>query len=71
MPSIKSIPIVVIFLLMSVALLAQDAVVQPENVFTSNGKLGVVVAVLVTILAGIIFYLVSLDKKISQLEKKK
>ncbi|MCA6475769.1 MAG: CcmD family protein [Chitinophagaceae bacterium] len=71
MQAIKSIVIVVFFLLTSVVLLAQDAAVQPENVFTSNGKLGVVVAVLVTILAGIIFYLVSLDKKISQLEKKK
>ncbi|MCA6460888.1 MAG: CcmD family protein [Sediminibacterium sp.] len=71
MQAIKSIVIVVFSLLTSVVLLAQDAAVQPENVFTSNGKLGVVVAVLVTILAGIIFYLVSLDKKISQLEKKK
>ncbi|MCA6466421.1 MAG: CcmD family protein [Chitinophagaceae bacterium] len=71
MQAIKSIVIVVFFLLTSVVLLAQDTAVQPENVFTSNGKLGVVVAVLVTILAGIIFYLVSLDKKISQLEKKK
>ncbi len=71
MQAIKSIVIVVFSLLTSVVLLAQDTAVQPENVFTSNGKLGVVVAVLVTILAGIIFYLVSLDKKISQLEKKK
>ena len=71
MQAIKSIVIVVFSLLTSVVLLAQDAAVQPENVFTSNGKLGVVVAVLVTILAGIIFYLVSLYKKISQLEKKK
>lgn len=71
MQTIKSIVILVVSLFTSVALLAQDAVVQPENVFTSNGKLGVVVAVLVTILAGIFFYLISLDKKISQLEKKK
>lgn len=71
MQAIKSIVIVVFSLLTSVVLLAQDAAVQTENVFISNGKLGVVVAVLVTILAGIIFYLVSLDKKISQLEKKK
>lgn len=71
MQAIKSIVIVVFSLLTSVVLLAQDAAVQPENVFISNGKLGVVVTVLVTILAGIIFYLVSLDKKISQLEKKK
>lgn len=71
MQTIKSFFIVVVSILTSVTLLAQDSAAQPENMFTSNGKLGVVVAVLVTILAGIIFYLVSLDKKISQLEKKK
>lgn len=51
--------------------MAQENSPAPENLFTSNGKLGVVVAVVITILAGILFYLVSLDKKISQLEKKK
>jgi hypothetical protein len=71
MQPIKSIIIVIVSLFSSVALLAQESAVQQENVFTSNGKLGVVVAVLVTILAGILFYLLSLDKKISQLEKKK
>lgn len=71
MQPIKSFFIVVVSILTSVTLLAQNSVAQPENMFTSNGKLGVVVAVLVTILAGIFFYLVSLDKKISQLEKKK
>jgi hypothetical protein len=71
MQPIKSIVIVIVSLFSSVALLAQESAVQQENVFTSNGKLGVVVAVLVTILAGILFYLLSLDKNISQLEKKK
>lgn len=35
----------------------------------SNGKIFVVVAVILTIFAGIILYLVRLDKKISKLEK--
>jgi len=35
----------------------------------SNGKIYVVVAVLTTILVGLIAYLVRLDKKISKLEK--
>jgi len=35
----------------------------------SNGKIYVVVAVLVTIFIGIVIYLVRLDKKISKLEK--
>ncbi|HET9056484.1 MAG TPA: hypothetical protein VFN30_06530 [Chitinophagaceae bacterium] len=37
----------------------------------SNGKIYVVVAVLVTILAGLIIYLFNLDRKISRLEKNK
>jgi hypothetical protein len=37
----------------------------------SNGKIYVVVAVLLVILAGLIFYLVGLDRKISKLEKEK
>jgi uncharacterized membrane protein len=35
----------------------------------SNGKIYVVIAVLLTIMAGIVFYLVRLDKKITKLEK--
>lgn len=35
----------------------------------ANGKIYVVVAVVVTILLGLILYLISLDKKISRLEK--
>ena len=35
----------------------------------SNGKIYVVVAVLVTIFIGIIIYLIRLDRKISKLEK--
>lgn len=35
----------------------------------SNGKIYVVVAVLVTIFIGIILYLIRLDRKISKLEK--
>jgi hypothetical protein len=35
----------------------------------SNGKIYVVIAVILTILGGLILYLVRLDKKISRLEK--
>jgi hypothetical protein len=35
----------------------------------SNGKIYVVVAVMLTILIGLILYLISLDRKISKLEK--
>lgn len=35
----------------------------------SNGKIYVVVAVMLTILIGLILYLISIDRKISKLEK--
>lgn len=35
----------------------------------SNGKIYVVVAVLATIVAGLFFYLIRIDKKVSKLEK--
>jgi CcmD family protein len=35
----------------------------------SNGRIYVVVAVMLTILIGLVFYLVRLDRKISKLEK--
>jgi hypothetical protein len=37
----------------------------------SNGRIYVVVAVMLTILAGLILYLVRLDRKISKIEKEK
>ena len=39
------------------------------NTMRSNGKIYVVVAVLTTILVGLLAYVVRLDKKISKLEK--
>ena len=43
--------------------------VAMADVMRSNGKIYVVVAVILTLFAGIIFYLVRLDKKISNLER--
>ena len=44
--------------------------VQMADGMRSNGKIYVVVAVLVTVLAGLLIYVIRLDRKISQLEKK-
>lgn len=52
-------------------LLAQSQEVTLAEEMRSNGKIYVVVAVIVTIFAGIIFYLIRLDGKISRLEKNK
>ncbi len=45
---------------------ANDAM---ATVMRSNGKIYVVVAVVLTILVGLVAYLIHLDKKISKLEK--
>jgi CcmD family protein len=42
---------------------------QMADAMRSNGKIYVVVTVLVVILLGIVFYLVRLDRKITKLEK--
>ena len=55
------------FLLFSLFLNAQDA--EMADTMKSNGKIYVVVAVMLTILAGLVLYLIRLDRKISKLEK--
>lgn len=50
---------------------AQEQAAEMADVMRSNGKIYVVVLVLATIFAGLIIYLVRLDKKISKLEKAK
>ena len=41
------------------------------DIMKENGKIYVVVAVMLTILAGLVIYLIRLDRKISKLEKNK
>lgn len=54
----------------SIGSFAQDSTSVPmADGLRSEGKIYVVVAVILTIFAGIIFYLVRLDRKISRLEK--
>lgn len=56
--------------LLQVAALAQGAgSVEMADTMRQNGKIYVVVAVILTIFAGIIIYLIRLDRKISRLEK--
>ncbi|OYW20294.1 MAG: CcmD family protein [Sphingobacteriales bacterium 12-47-4] len=60
--------------LLATGLFAQtDANGQAEmaDLMSSNGKIYVVVAVILTILLGLVLYLVRIDRKISRLEKEK
>lgn len=56
-------------LFLSMVLRAQDRTVEMADNMRRNGKIYVVVAVVLTILAGLFLYLFRLDKKISNLEK--
>jgi CcmD family protein len=59
-----------IFILLAPMLLhAQENQAEMADTMRSNGKIYVVVLVLATIFAGIIAYLVRLDRKITKLEK--
>ena len=61
-----SILFMILFLMSNIAF-AQDAV--PADGMRSNGKIYVVMAVCITILTGLIIYLISIDRKISKIEK--
>jgi uncharacterized membrane protein len=61
-----------IFSIFSLEIFAQTVSNQSSNMaegMRSNGKIYVVVAVLVTILLGLIAYLIRIDKNVSILEK--
>ena len=65
----RKINLLVFLLLTHICLLAQESGVEMADTFRSNGKIYVVVAVIVAIFAGIIIYLIRLDKKLTKLEK--
>ena len=61
-------------LLLSISMIAVaqtnvQARTEMADLMRSNGKIYVVIAVLITILAGLFFYLIRLDRKITGLEK--
>jgi len=58
-------------MLVSAAGFAQDNKVEMADLMRSNGRIYVVVAVVLTILIGLILYVFRLDRKISKLEKEK
>jgi len=64
-------PVLLFFLFFTCTLLfaQQGQKIEMADTMRDNGKIYVVVAVLLTILAGILLYLIRLDRKISKLEK--
>ncbi|HEX6191625.1 MAG TPA: CcmD family protein [Chitinophagaceae bacterium] len=58
-----------LLMMMSMNMSAQEKVVEMADTMRSNGRIYVVVAVILTILIGLILYLWRIDRKISKLEK--
>lgn len=65
----KKILLALSLLLCSAGVMAQDEKVEMADLMRSNGRIYVVVAVMLTILIGLVLYLVRLDRKISKLER--
>ena len=72
MKSVKYFLLVFCLLGINLLVMAQgDKPVQMADTMRSNGRIYVVIAVILTILVGLVLYIVRLDKKISRLEKEK
>jgi bacteriorhodopsin len=67
---IRKIMMLFTLLMTSIISLAQEKV-EMADTMRSNGRIYVVVAVILTILAGLILYVIRLDRKISKLEREK
>jgi len=68
MDKIKRIAATIAFATMGVFAEAQTA--SSDGIMKSNGKIYVVMAVVIVIVAGLFLYLLNLDGKITKLEKK-
>jgi multisubunit Na+/H+ antiporter MnhB subunit len=69
MRKIKYLSALIISLLLTLINHAQDDKAEMADTMRSNGRIYVVVAVVVLILLGLFLYLVRLDKKITRIEK--
>ena len=69
MKRMKKIIVLLVLMLNASSLFAQQPPVEMADTMRSNGRIYVVVAVMLTILIGLVLYIVRLDRKISKLEK--
>lgn len=65
----KNLLLVLFLLVTSIGTHAQNDTANVTGFMRDNGRINVVVAVMLTILVGIVLYLVRIDKKLSKLEK--
>ncbi|HWR32911.1 MAG TPA: hypothetical protein VN451_05275 [Chitinophagaceae bacterium] len=71
MAPLRTIAMLVLLMLSSAIVFAQGDKGVMADTMRSNGRIYVVMAVVLTILIGLILYVFRLDKKISRLEKDK
>ncbi|MBM3412166.1 MAG: CcmD family protein [Bacteroidetes bacterium] len=67
----KLFPLAAIFLLFTQPLLSQAPKYEMAQLMRSDGRIYVVIAVMLAILAGLILYLIRLDRKIAKMENLK
>jgi hypothetical protein len=70
MPNHKLSRLIFVFVLMLISNAVQASQVEMADIMRQDGKIYVVVAVAAIVLAGILTYLIWIDKKLSALEKK-
>ncbi|TKB99350.1 CcmD family protein [Pedobacter cryotolerans] len=66
----KKIAFTLLMLLTTLNIFAQENNVEMADAMRSDGKIYVVVAVILIILFGLLFYLFALDRRLKMLEKK-
>lgn len=69
MKMLRNITMLLMAMLVSFAVIAQDKKPEMADTMRSNGRIYVVVAVLLTILIGLVLYVWRLDRKMTKLEK--
>lgn len=72
MNQIKKIVFALLLGMIHLAALAQDVIARPDSkdLMRSNGKIFLVMTIVVVLITGLFLYLISIDRKISKLEKK-
>ncbi len=70
MDKFKKLIALLIITITTINVSAQTSKEAPTDFMRSEGKIYVVVAIVLTILIGLFAYLISLDRKIGKLEKK-
>lgn len=65
----RKITLLFVAMMAFVSIFAQEKQAQMADTMRSNGRIYVVVAVVLTILIGLILYIFRLDRKITKLEK--